>query len=214
MKVAIIDDHKMFRQGVEAMLSEHDDVDLAWGAATRAEALKCLEDHIPPDAILLDISLGQENGIALAREILDSNPDINILGLSMHKEDKYIVDLLEAGAKGYLLKEAGADEMVTAIKKVGQGETYYSSHVTDVLMKHISQGTVPSETGDQVKLTKREIEVLSLIAQEYSNPEIAEKLYISIRTVDTHRRNLLDKLQAKNTVGLVRYAYKHKLVEL
>jgi DNA-binding NarL/FixJ family response regulator len=213
MKVAIIDDHKMFRQGVEAMLEDHDGVSLSWGAKNSEEAMAKLNMEVP-DVILMDITLGDESGITLTKTILQSHPDIKILALSMHKEDNYIVNLLEVGAKGYLLKDAGSDEMVMAIKKVYKGDTYYSSHVTNVLMKHLTQGTKPSETGDQVKLTKRELEILKLIAEEYSNPEIAEQLFISIRTVDTHRRNLLDKLQAKNTAGLVKYAMKHGLVDL
>jgi len=213
MKVAIVDDHKMFRQGVEAMLDSHSDVVLAWGAASSDEALIKINEDLP-DVILMDISLGNESGITLTTKILESYPDIKILGLSMHKEDNYIVKILESGAKGYLLKDAGSDEMVSAIKKVYNGDTYYSSHVTNVLMKHVTQGTKPSANGDMVKLTNRELEILKLIAEEYSNPEIASKLFISIRTVDTHRRNLLDKLNAKNTAGLVKYAMKHGIVDL
>ena len=194
------------------MLNEYEDVSLAWGAKDSKEAIANLANEIP-DVILMDISLGDESGITLTKQILELHPDIKILGLSMHKEDNYIVNLLEVGAKGYLLKDAGSEEMVMAIKKVHEGDTYYSSHVTNVLMKHVTQGTKPSETGDQIKLTKRELEILKLIAEEFSNPEIASKLFISIRTVDTHRRNLLDKLHAKNTAGLVRYAIKHGLVE-
>ena len=212
INVAIIDDHKMFRQGVESMLDDHNDVSLSWGAKNSAETKTNLALKIP-DVILMDISLGEESGITLTKEILETYPNIKVLGLSMHKEDNYIVNLLEAGAKGYLLKDAGSDEMVLAIKKVAEGDTYYSSHVTNVLMKHITKGTKPSESGDQIKLTNRESEILKLIAEEFSNPEIAQKLFISIRTVDTHRRNLLDKLQAKNTAGLVRYAIKHGLVD-
>lgn len=212
MKVAIIDDHKMFRQGVEAMLDDHDDVSLAWGAANSQETLEALKVSIP-DVILMDITLGDESGITLTKQILDIYPAVKILGLSMHKEDNYIVKILESGAKGYLLKDAGSDEMIRAIKQVHEGDTYYSSHVTNVLMKHVTQGTRPSEKGDKIPLTARETEILKLIAEEYSNPEIAKQLFISIRTVDTHRRNLLDKLQAKNTAGLVKYALKHGIAE-
>lgn len=212
MKVAIIDDHKIFRQGVESLLNEQSDISLAWGAENSSETFAKLALEIP-DVILLDITLGEESGIVLSKKILEAHPNLKILGLSMHKEDNYIVNLLEIGAKGYLLKDAGAEEMILAIKKVYGGDTYYSSHVTNVLIKHLTKGTKPSETGDRVKLTNRETEILKLIAEEFSNPEIAEKLFISIRTVDTHRRNLLDKLDAKNTAGLVRYALKHKLVD-
>ncbi len=212
MKVAIVDDHKMFRQGVEAMLEDYDELSLAWGASNIKETIEKLNVNIP-DVILMDITIGEESGITLTKKILEIYPDIKILGLSMHKEDNYIVKILESGAKGYLLKDAGSEEMVRAIKKVFEGDTYYSSHVTNVLMKHVTQGTKPSENGDKIPLTARETEILKLIADEYSNPEIAEKLFISIRTVDTHRRNLLDKLHAKNTAGLVKYAMKHGLVE-
>ncbi len=212
MKVAIIDDHKMFRQGVESMLFEHEGLSLAWGAKGTAEAIANLKE-VEPDVILMDITLGDESGITLTKSILEQYPNIKILGLSMHKEDNYIVSLLEVGAKGYLLKDAGSEEMVMAIKKVYEGDTYYSSHVTNVLMKHVTQGTKPSQSGSQIKLTSREMEVLKLIAEEYSNPEIAKQLFISIRTVDTHRRNLLDKIKAKNTAGLVRYAMKYGIVD-
>lgn len=211
MKVAIVDDHKMFRQGVEALLVDHEDLSLAWGAASKDETISHLKESIP-DVILMDISLGEESGLVLTAEILKTHPEVKILGLSMHKEDNYIVKLLEIGAKGYLLKDAGADEMVMAIKQVYSGGNYYSSHVTNVLIKHLQQGTSPSVTGDQVKLTKRELEILTLITEEMSNPEIAKLLFISIRTVDTHRRNLLDKLAVKNTAGLVKYAIKHGIV--
>ena len=212
MKVAIVDDHKMFREGVEAMLDDHEHVSLAWGASNSAQTMELLEED-KPDVILMDISLGDESGIKLTTKILEIYPNIKILGLSMHKEDNYIVKILESGAKGYLLKDAGSEEMIRAIREVFDGGTYYSSHVTNILMKHVTQGTKPSERGDQIRLTTRETEILTLIAEEYSNPEIAKKLFISIRTVDTHRRNLLDKLQVKNTAGLVKYAIKNGLVD-
>lgn len=201
----------MFRQGVEAMLEDYDGVSLAWGAADSAQANAMLETMIP-DVILMDISLGVESGIELTRNILARIPTLKIIGLSMHKEDNYIVQILEAGAKGYLLKDAGADEMVKAITQVCQGGTYYSDHVTKALVHHVTRGAMATNQEIDVVLTKREVEILKLIAEEHSNPEIAEMLYISIRTVDTHRRNLLDKLEVKNTVGLVKYAIKQGLV--
>ena len=112
-----------------------------------------------------------------------------------------------------MLKEAGSEELIRAIKTVHNGNTYYSSHASDVLIKHITRGSRPKDLRNDIPLTKREIEVLKLIAEEYSNPEIAEELFISVRTVDTHRRNLLDKLDVKNTAGLVKYAIKNGLVD-
>lgn len=194
------------------MLDDQEGIHLAWGAADSREALLKVKDE-QPDVLLMDISIGKESGIDLTAEILRHYPEIGIIGLSMHKEDNYIVKMLEVGAKGYLLKDAGADEMLRAITTVYGGETYYSPHVMTVLVRHVTTASTTRASSEPKALTTREVEVLKLIAEEYSNPEIASQLYISIRTVDTHRRNLLDKLQVKNTAGLVRYAVKHGIVQ-
>ena len=213
IEVAIVDDHKMFRDGVKAMLETSEGISVCWTASNSKETLEQI-DTSKPEVILMDITLGTESGITLTKIILEKFPDQKIIAVSMHYEDSYIVKILELGAKGYLLKDAGGEEMVNAIKTVAKGDTYYSNHVSQVLIKHITSGTKPSDKNINIPLTKREQEVLTLIAQEYSNPEIAKELFISIRTVDTHRRNLLDKLQAKNTAGLVKFAIKFNLIEL
>ena len=213
IEVAIVDDHKMFRDGVKAMLEASEGISVCWTASNSKETLEQI-DTSKPEVILMDITLGTESGITLTKIILEKFPDQKIIAVSMHYEDSYIVKILELGAKGYLLKDAGGEEMVNAIKTVAKGDTYYSNHVSQVLIKHITSGTKPSDKNINIPLTKREQEVLTLIAQEYSNPEIAKELFISIRTVDTHRRNLLDKLQAKNTAGLVKFAIKFNLIEL
>ncbi len=213
IKVAIVDDHKMFRDGVQAMLQVNQGIEVIWSASNSKETLLHAESNLP-EVILMDITLGSESGIQLTKVLLEKYPELKILAISMHYEDSYIVKILELGAKGYLLKDAGGEEMINAIKTVSMGDTYYSNHVTQVLIKHITKGTKPKDKSIDIPLTKREQEILTLIANEYSNPQIAEKLFISIRTVDTHRRNLLDKLQAKNTAGLVKYAIKFGLIEL
>jgi len=209
--VAIVDDHKMFRDGVSAMVDNTEGFTMLWSASNTQETL----DHIGsgiPDVVLMDITLGKESGITLTQQLIELYPDLKVLAISMHYEDSYIVKILEIGAKGYLLKDAGGEEMINAITVVNQGDTYYSNHVSQVLIKHITSGTKPSDKSIESPLTKREKEILTLIAMEYSNPEIAKELFISIRTVDTHRRNLLDKLQVKNTAGLVKSAIKLGLV--
>jgi DNA-binding NarL/FixJ family response regulator len=210
IKTAIVDDHKMFRDGVTSILNQIDDIDVIWSSSNTEETLNHIKFQIP-DVLLMDLSLGEENGFTLSKLLLDDFPELKILALSMHQEDNYIVKILEIGACGYLLKDAGGEEMVRAIRTVYNGDTYYSKHVSEVLIKHITKGTKPSERSTTISLTKREEEVLKLIADEYTNPEIAKMLYISIRTVDTHRRNLLEKLNVKNTAGLVRYAIKNGL---
>ena len=213
IKVAIVDDHKMFRDGVTAILNDNKDVTVIWSAANTQETLAAIEKEVP-DVILMDITLGEESGITLTKVLLEDNSNLKILAISMHQEDTYIVKILELGAKGYLLKDSGGEEMLNAINTVHNGGTYYSNHVSQVLIGHITKGTTPKDKSKAIPLTKREQEILTLIAQEYSNPEIAKELFISIRTVDTHRRNLLDKLQAKNTAGLVKHAIKFGLIEV
>lgn len=213
IKVAVVDDHKMFRDGVTAILNDNKELKVIWSAANTQETLASIEKE-RPDVILMDITLGDDSGITLTKILLEEDSELKILAISMHHEDTYIVKILELGAKGYLLKDAGAEEMLNAIMTVHNGGTYYSNHVSQVLIGHITRGSSPKDKSKTIPLTKREQEILTLIAQEYSNPEIAKELFISIRTVDTHRRNLLDKLQVKNTAGLVKHAIKFGLIEV
>lgn len=213
IKVAIVDDHKMFREGVKAIVERNETNQMIWSASNSQEAIQSLEAEMP-DVLLMDISIGFESGVNLTKNLVELHPDLRIIALTMHHEDTYIIKILENGAKGYLLKDAGADEMLNAISTVAKGDTYYSDHVSKVLIKHITKGTRPKSKDDLNPLTNREKEILTMIAKEYSNPEIAKELFISIRTVDTHRRNLLDKLQAKNTAGLVKHAIKLGLLNL
>ncbi len=213
IKVAIVDDHKMFREGVRAILEDSTQATTVWTSSNIAETMEKVKQELP-EVMLMDIGLGEESGFVLIKLLLEEFPELKVIALSMHYEESYIVKMLELGAKGYLLKDAGVDEMLRAISTVHGGSTYYSNYVSEVLIKHISKGTKPKDKTIELPLTKREIEILALIAQEYSNPEIAKELFISIRTVDTHRRNLLDKLQVKNTAGLVKKAIKYGIVEL
>ena len=149
-------------------------------------------------------------------QIKQQHPAIHVLGLTMHDEPDYIVKMLEAGASGYLLKNAGREELLAAIHAVAKGDSYFSQKVSSTLLhlvtKQKSATPATDKAAPETPLSDREIEVLRLISQEYSNGEIADKLFISIRTVDTHRRNLLEKLQVKNTVGLVKYAIEKGII--
>ncbi len=213
IKVGIVDDHKMFRDGVTAIVNASGFAEIVWEASNSQETYDQLSKELP-DVILMDISIGFESGVTLTKSILENHPDIKIIGLTMHHEEHYVIKMLEYGAKGFLLKDAGSDKMTEAIKQVAEGETFYGKHVSRILLNHITKGTKPKIKADKLALTKRETEILTLIAQEYSNPEIAKELFISIRTVDTHRRNLLEKLQVKNTAGLVKHAIKLRLLDL
>ncbi len=212
IKVLIADDHKVFRDGIVSILEDVDDITVIAQASDGREVLLQLET-VQPDIILMDITMGDTNGIDTTRLVKRDYPQIQILVLSMHSESGYIVKMLESGASGYLLKEAGQEEMIRAIRTVAEGNTYYSQQVSSVIVQHLTQPQQAKTKKAGIPLTKREVEVLQLIVEEYSNTEIAEKLFISIRTVDTHKRNLVEKLKVKNIAGLVKYAIRNGLVE-
>lgn len=209
IKVVIADDHKIIRVGLRGMLEREKDITIAGEAENADEILGLLEAQ-EADVILMDIDLGESDGIKTTRKIKELYPFLHVLGLTMHEEPDYIIKMLEAGASGYLLKNAGREELLAAIHTVAKGDSYFSQKVSATLLQAITRqqekSVAEKKSYSDSPLSDREREVLRLIAQEYSNGEIAEKLFISIRTVDTHRRNLLEKLHLKNTVGLVKYA--------
>ncbi len=213
IKIIIVDDHKMFRDGIRALLEKEKNIEVVADAKDANELISILK-NLTPDVILMDIDMGETNGIDATVEVKKNYPDINILALSMHGEHNYILKMLEAGATGYILKNAGKEEMLTAIISVASGDSYFSREVSSRLIEYLNKPQINIKSTDkEIPLTNREIEILKLIAQEYSNSEIAEELFISIRTVDTHRRNLIQKLGMKNTAGLVKFAIRKGLVE-
>ncbi|WP_333820480.1 response regulator transcription factor [Ohtaekwangia sp.] len=213
IRVVIADDHKIIRVGLNAILQLESDVEVVAEAENGTEVMDILKGKIV-DVILMDIDMGNPNGIDTTYKIKTDFPDVKVLALTQHEERDYIVKMLEAGASGYLLKNCGRDELLAAIHAVVNGDSYFSQSVSATLLKAITdlKGGLKPASKANTPLSDREIEVLRLIVEEYSNAEIAEKLFISVRTVDTHRRNLLEKLQAKNTAGLVKYAIEKGLV--
>ncbi|MGD1889255.1 MAG: response regulator [Cyclobacteriaceae bacterium] len=215
--ILIVDDHQMIREGIQASLSDTPDIRIVGEAGTGDEALEKLAAHPSVKVVVMDISLGDgQDSTDITQKLLKQFPQIQVLVLTMHDEEAHITTMLQAGATGYLLKDTGMDELVTAIRTVSSGDTYFCKRVADTMMekfmlkkKSVKVGGIPVE-----QLTKREREILQLIAEEFTNQEIAEKLFISPRTVDTHRRNLILKLNVKNTAGLVRYAIKQNLIDL
>jgi DNA-binding NarL/FixJ family response regulator len=213
IKVLIADDHKIFRDGIKALLEKEKSITITGEAESGDEVIASVQSN-KPDVILMDINMGETNGIETTRIIKQKHSGIQVLILSMHGESTYIMKVLEAGATGYILKNAGKEELLTAINSVARGDSYFSREVSNSIIEQLHKPrTASRRKTEEIPLTDREIEVLKLIAQEYSNPEIAEELSISIRTVDTHRRNLLEKLQAKNTAGLVKFALRKGLIE-
>jgi len=207
IKVLIADDHKIVRVGLRGLLGMESDITVVGEASDGNEVIEAIRKQVV-DVILMDIDMGATSGIETTRQVKATNPDIKIIGITMHEEQQRIIAMLQVGASGYLLKNAGHEQLVAAVRTVMEGRSYFSPEVSAALLQVFTQAQRPVVDA----LTPRETEVLRLIVQEFSNVEIAEKLFISVRTVDTHRRNILEKIQAKNTAGMVKYAIQHQIV--
>lgn len=211
INIAIVDDHKMFRDGIAYILNATEGYRIIWTADSRATTLEKIANS-NPDVILMDISLGEDNGIDLTNELLSKNKDLKILGLSMHHEEEYIIKMIEQGAKGYVLKDAGIEELKNALNKLVSGGYYYNETVMHSLVQRVKEPTISRQHKlKEPILTEREIEILRLVVDEMSTQEISEQLFISPRTVESHRRNMINKLEVKNSIGLVRYAIENNL---
>jgi DNA-binding NarL/FixJ family response regulator len=210
IRVFIADDHKIVRIGLRGMLSLQPDMVVVGEAEDGNAVLDALGKQVI-DVILMDIDMGATSGIDTTRKVKTLYPDIRVIGITMHEEQQRIIAMLQAGASGYLLKNAGPEQLIAAVRTVVDGQTYFSPEISATLLQVFTRAQRPV-THHGHTLTQRETEVLRLIAQEFSNQEIADRLFISVRTVDTHRRNILEKIQAKNTAGLVKYAIEHQLI--
>ena len=212
IKILLADDHSMIRQGLKAFLDKNNFEVLA-EAKNGKEALELLKDN-EVDVLVTDIMMPEMDGIELCKQVTTVYPQINILALTMMNENYNIKKMLGAGAKGYILKDCTQDELRIAIETVHQGRNYYSQEVTDIIMEGLSAQPAPKQRlVNEIPLTKRETEILHLICKEKSNVEIADELFISNRTVEAHKRNLLDKTGCKNIAGLVLYAVERKLFD-
>jgi len=212
IRVLLADDHKIFRDGVRSILEKEKDMEVVDDAANGQEVIEKIES-LEIDVLVLDIDIGKPNGIEITEMVSKNYPEVKILILSMMGLHDFVIQALEKGAIGFLLKNTGKDEVLTAIRSVSKGDSYFSREVSAILIEQLQKPASSRKKNAEIPISPREIEVLRLIAQEFSNSEIAEKLFISIRTVDTHRRNLLEKLGAKNTAGLVRFAIQKGLVD-
>ena len=198
IEILITDDHSIIRDGLKSMLANHPDIQVVAQAANGSEAIDFLKKH-SVDIVLMDISMPILNGIEATKFITKQFPATRVIALSVHEENEYLRYMINEGARGYLSKDVSRDELIEAILAVAKGKKYFSSVIFDRL-------TAGSLSAEMPILTEREIEILRLITSEMTNQEIAEKLSLSVRTIDTHRRNILQKLKVKNTAGLVKYA--------
>jgi DNA-binding NarL/FixJ family response regulator len=208
IKVALADDHKIVRDGIKLMIRQHTGVEVVAEADNGLEVIE-LCGKVDIDLVIMDINMPKMDGIEATGKIKMNYPDIKILALTMSNDDVHIRKMIQAGASGYIMKSSGTVELREAIEDIMDGKHYFSDEATKSIMMDLVKKKGVTKSNEPVSITEREIEVLELIVKEFTNQEIADKLFISPRTVDAHRRNLLQKTGARNTAGLVRYALTH-----
>jgi DNA-binding NarL/FixJ family response regulator len=214
IRLAIADDHKIFRNGLKATLEDCADFDLLIEASNGKQLIGMLTEHTP-DVILMDIKMPEMDGIQTTTAVKQKYKDIKVLALSMFNEDKYIVDMMKAGASGYLLKNAEPEEIIEAIQTVYHKDYYFNEHLSITLIKQLAgNNTGGGSSQSLADFNEREIEVLRLVCQEYSNQEIADKICLSVRTVEGYRARLFEKTRSKNLVGLVIFAIKTGIINV
>jgi len=206
IRLFLVDDHQLFRNGLKFILNEHNDMEVAGEASNGREFLELL-DFVNPDVVLMDIAMPVMDGIEATKRALEKLPHLKILVLTMYDESEYYNSMIELGVKGFLLKDVDNSELYEAIQKIHAGGSHFSQ---ELLLSLIKQKT----PDNKILLTRREKDVLDLICKGLSNQQISEKLIISQRTVERHRANLLAKTESKNSISLVIYAIKNRLINI
>ena len=215
IKILIVDDHHLVRQGLRLILNDQYEVSFEIDEVDSGE--KAIEHYKKNrfDVVLMDISMGEKNGIEATKEILEYDTNAKVIALSMHSETFMIRKMLDAGASGYVLKDTESNELLKAIQTVLDNQKYFTNEVALKLLGQFKEKQRESHNHDlpsTFKITKREIEIINLIAKQMTNEEIAIELGIKKRTIDTHRQKILEKLGLKNTAGLIMYAIKNHLL--
>jgi DNA-binding NarL/FixJ family response regulator len=211
ISVVIADDHEIFRDGFRAMLKKYPEIKLV-GEAENGKELIDIAGKLNPDVIFTDIKMPVMDGIEATKQLIRNNPNINIVTLSMSDEDTLIMEMLEAGAKGYLLKNAQKDEIIEAIHHVSNGDTYYCKHTSDKLIKLIAKSSFnPFKKNSNPKFSERETQIIKLICEQYANKEIAAMLNLSVRTIEGYREKIQEKAKARNSAGIVIFAIKNQI---
>jgi DNA-binding NarL/FixJ family response regulator len=211
LKIFIVDDHEFFRNGLKMVINRLKYAKVTGEAANGKEFLELLSKE-EPDIVLIDIQMPQMNGIEATRAALEEYPDLKIAALTMFDDEEYVQSMIDAGAKGFLLKNITKDILDQALQAIQSGKNYYSPELFDFFTKKVV--SEPRSDEQDIQLTRREKEILQLICDGLNNKEIADRLFISERTVVGHKSNLLSKTNCKSSVGLLSYAIKHRLVEV
>lgn len=214
VKVIITEDHIILRQGLKALLSEDSGIEVVGEASNGVQLLELLAE-VPADVVLMDINMPQMDGFEATERVVAAYPETKVVALSMLNSIPYVQKMMNYGASGYILKTTGKDELRSAIKLVASGTNYICSELSiKMLSNAMSPVAASNEKVEKIGLSKREVEVLTLIAEGLTNAEIADKLFTSKRTIETHRQNILEKTGARNTANLIKYAIGHKIIDV
>lgn len=208
LRILLVDDHQMFLDGLKTLLSKHDTIEVVGEALNGHEAMNIIRKE-QVDLVLSDINMPEMSGTDLAKAIKSEMPDVKILILSMYNDREIIHEIVMTEAEGYILKNSNKQELISALERIASGGTYYSNEVMEIITDSY---VAKQKSQEKIKdLTKREIEIIKLICQEYSTPEIAEELFISPLTVETHRKNILKKTKVRTIVGLIKFAIDNNI---
>ncbi|MCK5010585.1 MAG: response regulator transcription factor [Deltaproteobacteria bacterium] len=213
IKVVVADDHTILRQGIKALLDNQEGIEVMGEAKDGREAIKTIEELLP-DVILMDIAMPGLNGLEATRRIKKKFPKTKVVVLTMHANEEYIFQILNAGADGYLVKETAFQDLISAINAVHKGEAFMSPSISKKVMTDYIQRAQGEEKVGFDTLTTREREILQLVAEGNSNKKIAEALFISPKTVETHRAHIMDKLNIHDRAGLIKYAIRKGMINL
>lgn len=209
IKIVLADDHKILRDGLRNVIEKNSNLKVIAEAQDGREAVKLCEE-LKPDVVVMDVSMPGLNGVEATQQIIHENPAIKIIGLSMHSNKRFITGMFKAGAYGYLLKDSDSDELITAIKTVARNQKYVSQKISGIILNEF-MASLPEEDSE---LSSREKEILQLIAEGKSSKDIGVILFLSSKTVDAHRKNIMDKLELRTIPELTKYAIKSGLTSL
>ena len=212
-RIVLVDDHELVREGISALLQTQSDLEVVGFAANGRDALKLVRD-LSPDLVVMDVSMPEMNGIEATRQVVHQQDRVKVLALSVHSDNNFVIEMLKAGASGYLLKDSAFSELIQAIQIIMRGHLYLSPSLTSVVVRDYVDRLPDREEAPGSSLTGREREVLQLVAEGKTTREIAELLHLSARTVETHRQNIMNKLDKPTLADLIKYALREGLTSL
>ncbi|MHC4388815.1 MAG: response regulator [Planctomycetota bacterium] len=213
IRILLADDHKITREGLRSLLGKQQDMDVVAEAKDGRTAVR-MTGELLPDVVIMDLTMPDLNGVQATKQIVSQSPDVKIIGLSMHSDSLFVTEMLKSGASGYLLKDCAFEELAQAIRAVVAGKTYLSPSISGVVVNDYLHRLQKVDLSDADILTDRELEVLQLIAEGNSTKQIALKLHISVKTVETHRRQIMNKLDIYTIAELTKYAIRKGLTSL